>query len=139
MTVVIRPPLTDPDRRRGERLGRVLREARGARSIVDVAAAAGVSAETLRKIETGRVPTPAFFTVAALAEALRLPLDVLAARCEEQPVQPQRAAPGQQIVTRLRTGATGPASDSAARTSAVAAAGRHSRRRVASASSSSEA
>ncbi|MEN3304157.1 MAG: hypothetical protein V7603_359 [Micromonosporaceae bacterium] len=82
---VIRPPLTGDDRLRGRRLGAVLREARGARSIVDVAAAAGVSAETLRKIETGRVPTPAFFTIAALAAALDLPLDALAARCAGQP------------------------------------------------------
>jgi len=49
--------------------------------MVDVAAAAGVSAETLRKIETGRAPTPAFFTVAALAHALDLSLDELVAAC----------------------------------------------------------
>jgi transcriptional regulator with XRE-family HTH domain len=78
--LVIRPPLSGADRRRGERLGSVLRAARGARSIVEVAAAAGVSPETLRKIETGRVPTPAFFTVAAVAAALDLPLDALAER-----------------------------------------------------------
>jgi hypothetical protein len=42
---------------------------------------AGISAETLRKIETGRAPTPAFFTVAALAAALGLGLDEVAARC----------------------------------------------------------
>ena len=40
-------------------------------------AAAGISAETLRKIETGRIPTPAFFTVSALAVTLRLSLDAL--------------------------------------------------------------
>jgi hypothetical protein len=34
----------------------------------------------LRKIESGRVPTPTFFTVAALAHALNLPLDELAGR-----------------------------------------------------------
>jgi transcriptional regulator with XRE-family HTH domain len=44
---------------------------------VDVARAAGISAETLRKIETGRIPTPAFFTVAALAVTLGLSLDAL--------------------------------------------------------------
>jgi hypothetical protein len=38
-----------------------------------------VSQEALRKIETGRVPTPAFFTVAALADALDVPLDGLVA------------------------------------------------------------
>jgi transcriptional regulator with XRE-family HTH domain len=51
--------------------------------MVDVAAAAGVSAETLRKVETGRAPTPAFFTVAALASALDLSLDELAGACAE--------------------------------------------------------
>jgi transcriptional regulator with XRE-family HTH domain len=44
-----------------------------------VAAAAGVSVETLRKIETGRIPTPAFFIVAALADVLGLSLDELSA------------------------------------------------------------
>ena len=43
--------------------------------MTEVAAASGVPIETLRKIETGRIATPAFFTVAALAEALAIPLD----------------------------------------------------------------
>ena len=38
---------------------------------------AGLSPETLRKIETGRVPTPAFPTIAALAEVLGLSLDAV--------------------------------------------------------------
>jgi len=75
---MVRVPLTPADRERGERLGMLLREARGDRSLVEVAAAAGISAETLRKIETGRIPTPAFFTVAALADALGLSLDTIA-------------------------------------------------------------
>jgi transcriptional regulator with XRE-family HTH domain len=75
---MVRVPLTPADRERGERLGLLLREARGDRSLVEVAAAAGISAETLRKIETGRIPTPAFFTVAALADALGLSLDTIA-------------------------------------------------------------
>ncbi|MFJ4847090.1 MULTISPECIES: helix-turn-helix domain-containing protein [unclassified Streptomyces] len=78
---MVRTPLTPWERERGERFGALLREARGDRSMVDVAAAAGVSAETLRKIETGRAPTPAFFTVAALAAALGISLDVLVAAC----------------------------------------------------------
>ncbi|MGH3623449.1 MAG: helix-turn-helix domain-containing protein, partial [Sciscionella sp.] len=53
------------------------RQARGDRSMVDVAAVAGISVETVRKIETGRIPTPAFFTVAALADAVHIPLDEL--------------------------------------------------------------
>ncbi|MHA6759281.1 helix-turn-helix domain-containing protein [Streptacidiphilus sp. PAMC 29251] len=80
---MVRVPLSPQERQRGERFGAMLREARGDRSMVDVAAAAGVSAETLRKIETGRAPTPAFFTVAALAHALDLSLDVLAAACAQ--------------------------------------------------------
>jgi len=78
---MVRPPLTALDRERGRLLGSALREARGARSMVEVAAAAGVPVETLRKIESGRVPTPAFFTVAALAGALGLGLDEVAQLC----------------------------------------------------------
>jgi transcriptional regulator with XRE-family HTH domain len=74
---MVRVPLTPADRERGERLGRLLREARADRSLIEVAASAGISAETLRKIETGRIPTPAFFTVSALAGALDLSLDEL--------------------------------------------------------------
>ncbi|CAM5492196.1 helix-turn-helix domain-containing protein [Streptomyces hirsutus] len=78
---MVRTPLTPEERERGERLGRLLREARGDRSMAQVAADAGISPETLRKIETGRVPTPAFFTVAALADALDLSMDDLVGRC----------------------------------------------------------
>lgn len=74
---MVRVPLTPAERERGERLGAALRRARGDRNPAEVAAAAGISAETLRKIETGRIPTPAFFTVAALATALGLSLDDL--------------------------------------------------------------
>ena len=66
---------------RGEKLGMLLREARGQRSMADVAAASGVPVETLRKIETGRIATPAFFTVAALASALGLSLAQIATQC----------------------------------------------------------
>ncbi|MFB7272560.1 helix-turn-helix domain-containing protein [Streptomyces sp. NPDC056244] len=83
---MVRTPLTPQERERGERLGRLLREARGARSMVEVAAVAGLSAETLRKIETGRAPTPAFFTVAALAGALGLSMDEIAVNCTPVPV-----------------------------------------------------
>ncbi|BAC69666.1 putative DNA-binding protein [Streptomyces avermitilis MA-4680 = NBRC 14893] len=79
--VMVRTPLTPEEHERGERLGQLLREARGSRTMADVAASAGLSAETLRKIETGRAPTPAFFTVAALARALGLSMDDIAGRC----------------------------------------------------------
>jgi DNA-binding phage protein len=71
--------LTAEDRERGQRLGALLREARAARSMVEIAAQAGVPVETLRKIESGRIPTPAFFTVAALAATLGLRLEDVAA------------------------------------------------------------
>jgi DNA-binding XRE family transcriptional regulator len=62
---------------RGRQLGSILRQARGPASLGHVALAAGISVETLRKIETGRIPTPAFFTVVALARVLDLSLDDL--------------------------------------------------------------
>lgn len=43
--------------------------------MLEVALTAGVSPETLRKIESGRVATPAFPTVAAITDALGLSLD----------------------------------------------------------------
>lgn len=77
---MVREPLSISDRERGERLGEVLREARGAQSIVEVAIKAGISPETLRKIERGRIPTPAFFTVVSVAGVLGLSLDRLLAQ-----------------------------------------------------------
>ncbi|MET7301599.1 helix-turn-helix transcriptional regulator [Embleya sp. NPDC005575] len=78
---MVRTPLTPLERERGLHLGALLRRARGERSIGHVAVAAGLSPETLRKIETGRAPTPAFFTIAALALELGLSLDEVAAAC----------------------------------------------------------
>ncbi len=88
---MVRPPLTAEQRLRGQRLGLALRAARGSRSMAEVAGRAGISVETLRKIETGRVPTPAFFTVAALAHALEVPLATLVA-------QPAPARGGPEVV-----------------------------------------
>ncbi|WP_420362857.1 helix-turn-helix transcriptional regulator [Curtobacterium aetherium] len=81
---MVRLPLSPVDLERGQRLGALLRDARGARSILAVALDAGVSPETLRKIETGRIATPSFPTVAALAGVLGLSLDdVWRAVCAE--------------------------------------------------------
>jgi transcriptional regulator with XRE-family HTH domain len=74
---MVRNPLTKADRERGMRLGERLRAARGGRTAVEVAAAAGISVETLRKIEHGRIPTPTFFTVVAIARAVNLPVEAL--------------------------------------------------------------
>lgn len=78
-------PLTTDELDRGQRLGAVLRAARGPRGMSEIAGAAGISVETLRKIETGRIPTPAFFTVAALAEVLGLSLDEVATHVAPEP------------------------------------------------------
>ncbi|MGX1738249.1 helix-turn-helix domain-containing protein [Corynebacterium flavescens] len=80
---MVRLPLTPEEISRGENLGALLRCARGSRSMLEVALAAGISPETLRKIESGRVATPAFPTVAALAGVLGLSLDSLWAQVVE--------------------------------------------------------
>ena len=66
----------------------LLREARGPRSMTEIAAVSGVPVETLRKIETGRIATPAFFTVAALAAALGLALEDVARQCGQLGEEP---------------------------------------------------
>ena len=74
---MVRLALTEQERIRGVQLGAALRRARGDRPVREVAAAAGVAEETVRKIERGAVPTPALFTVAAIAQVLGLALDDL--------------------------------------------------------------
>ena len=74
---MVRTPLTEQERARGLALGELLREARGDVPVREVAARAGLAEETVRKIERGAVPTPALFTVAALAGVLGLHLDDL--------------------------------------------------------------
>ncbi|MGW4096952.1 MULTISPECIES: helix-turn-helix domain-containing protein [unclassified Mycobacterium] len=84
---MVRTPLTPAQIAAGRRLGETLRAARGARSLDEVAEHAGISPETLRKIETGRLPSPAFGTVVGLSDALGIPLEALA-----QVWRPVRAA-----------------------------------------------
>ncbi|MGW9113444.1 helix-turn-helix domain-containing protein [Microbacterium sp. NPDC055683] len=80
---MVRLPHTPEEIARGRRLGAALRAARGDRSILAVAGEAGVSPETLRKIETGRLVTPSFATVSAVAAVLGLSLDELAVVARE--------------------------------------------------------
>ncbi|WP_218219994.1 helix-turn-helix domain-containing protein [Nesterenkonia sp. Act20] len=80
---MVRLPLSPEDVERGERLGVLLRRARGGRSILATALEARVSPETLRKIESGRVATPAFPTIAAIAQVLNLSLDAVWAEMSE--------------------------------------------------------
>jgi transcriptional regulator with XRE-family HTH domain len=74
---MVRLPLSPEEIRRGEELGALLRRARGERPMLRVALDAGVSPETLRKIESGRVATPAFSTIARIAQTLGLSLDAV--------------------------------------------------------------
>lgn len=76
---MVRHPLTPEQISAGQRLGTLLRDARAERDLVAVARAAGISPETLRKIESGRLPTPAFGTIVSLADALDVPIEQLAA------------------------------------------------------------
>lgn len=76
---MVRQPLTPEQIEAGRRLGALLRHARGGRDLAEVADAAGISPETLRKIETGRLPSPGFGTIVRLGEALGVPIEELAA------------------------------------------------------------
>jgi transcriptional regulator with XRE-family HTH domain len=69
---------------RGQRLARALRDSRDARewSQAELARAAQVEADTLRKIEIGKTHDPGFFTVVDLARALELNLAELAVRTQ---------------------------------------------------------
>ena len=76
---MVRQPLTPEQIEAGRRLGALLRRALGGRDLAEVADAAGISPETLRKIETGRLPSPGFGTIVCLGEALDVPIEELAA------------------------------------------------------------
>jgi transcriptional regulator with XRE-family HTH domain len=75
---VVRTPLTADQIAAGRRLWATLRAARGTRTLDDVAAAAGISPETLRKIETGRLLSPAFGTVVGVSATLGISMQALA-------------------------------------------------------------
>ncbi|MGW0549178.1 transcriptional regulator [Streptomyces altiplanensis] len=70
-----RLPLTPTEVARGQRLGALPRRARGERSMLEIALDARVPPEALKKIESGRLATPAFPTTAAITDALGLSLD----------------------------------------------------------------
>ena len=98
---MVRLPLTPEELERGRRLGALLRRARGQRSMLDVALGAGVSPETLRKIETGRVATPAFPTIAVIADVLGLSLDAVWAEINQPELGGEPNRPGQNARERL--------------------------------------
>jgi transcriptional regulator with XRE-family HTH domain len=97
---MVRARLTPVEVERGVELGRLLRLARGSRTAVEVAAEAGVSVETLRKIERGLVPTPAFFTISALAGACDISLDDLASALCPMAQSPQPMAQSAQPMSQ---------------------------------------
>ncbi len=98
---MVRLPLTPDEVARGQRLGALLRRARGSRAMLTTALDAGVSPETLRKIESGRVATPAFPTVAAIAEVLGVSLDAVWAEISRTDDDVALAQPSRRAGERL--------------------------------------
>ena len=98
---MVRLPLTPAELARGQRLGALLRRARGERSMLETALDARVSPETLRKIESGRVATPAFPTIAAIADVLGLSLDAVWAEVNQPPKGAEADGPGVSRVSDL--------------------------------------
>lgn len=71
---MVRIPLSPEQVKAGQRLGALIRAARAGRDPELIARTAGISPETLRKIEVGRLPSPSFGTVVGLCHALDLPV-----------------------------------------------------------------
>ena len=61
---------------------------------------AGVSPETLRKIESGRIATPAFPTIAAIADVLGLSLDAVWSEINQSD-EAEFIRPGHTVAERL--------------------------------------
>jgi transcriptional regulator with XRE-family HTH domain len=73
------------DREHGRQLGALIatqRQEQG-RSAPDLARESSVAIDTVRSLESGRVATPAFLTVARLADTLGLSLDELHMRARQ--------------------------------------------------------
>jgi len=62
---------------------------------------AGVSPETLRKIESGRVATPAFPTIAAIADVLGLSLDAVWSEISRSDAGAELAGSARTVTERL--------------------------------------
>lgn len=71
--------------------------------MLETALDARVSPETLRKIESGRVATPAFPTIAAIADVLGISLDAVWAEINQadRGVEPARSGhnPGERLAS----------------------------------------
>lgn len=71
---MVRVPLSPEQVEAGQRLGALIRTARAGRDPEMIARQAGISPETLRKIEVGRISSPSFGNVVGLCTALGMPL-----------------------------------------------------------------
>jgi transcriptional regulator with XRE-family HTH domain len=69
--------------------------------VLSTALGAGVSPETLRKIESGRVATPAFPTIAAIADVLGLSLDTVWSEINQSDGGAEPTRPGRRAGERL--------------------------------------
>ena len=69
--------------------------------MLETALDARVSPETLRKIESGRVATPAFPTIAAIADVLGLSLDAIWAEINKPERSVEPAGSGRNARERL--------------------------------------
>ncbi len=69
--------------------------------MLNTALDAGVSPETLRKIESGRVATPAFPTIAAIADVLGLSLDAVWSEISQSDGAAELARSGRNAGERL--------------------------------------
>jgi len=69
--------------------------------MLETALEARVSPETLRKIESGRVATPAFPTIAAIADVLGLSLDAVWAEMNRPEQGVESASSGRTSGARL--------------------------------------
>ncbi|MBB2924115.1 helix-turn-helix transcriptional regulator [Cellulomonas cellasea] len=65
-----RPALSPSERENGRALGAALKALRGTTTAAQIARAADVPLDTLRKLEQGGIPTPGFFLIVRLAAAL---------------------------------------------------------------------
>ena len=74
-----RKATSSEDEEHGRRLGALIaaRRMERERSAPDLARESSVAIDTVRSLECGRVATPAFLTIARLADALGLSLDEL--------------------------------------------------------------
>lgn len=69
--------------------------------MLETALRARVSPETLRKIESGRVATPAFSTIAAIADVLGLSLDAVWAAIKQPERGVEPTSSGHKLSTNL--------------------------------------